>query len=68
MDLVTSFILKSVCVDKLLRLQCVVVLVKRLKVLATCRELWVNGKPSNFSARQMDIPPPSLRDKKLIYN
>ena len=32
----------------LLRPQCVVVLVKRLKVLATCRELWVSGKPSNF--------------------
>jgi hypothetical protein len=35
----------------------VVVVVKRLKVLATCRELWVSGKPSNRSARQVDIPP-----------
>ena len=25
-----------------------VIVVKRLKVLATCRELWVSGKPSNF--------------------
>ena len=41
----------------LIRLQCVVAVVKRLKVLATCRELWVSGKPSNSSARQMDIPP-----------
>ena len=41
----------------LIRPQCVVVLIKRLKVLATCRELWVSGKPSNCSARQMDIPP-----------
>ena len=45
---------------KLLRPQCVVIMVKRLKVLARCRELWVSGKPSNFSARQMDIPPHSL--------
>jgi hypothetical protein len=30
-----------VCVDEnLIRLQCVVVVVKRLKVLATCREIW----------------------------
>jgi hypothetical protein len=35
----------------------VVVVVKRLKVLATCRELWVSGKPSNRSARGVDIPP-----------
>ena len=40
----------------LLRPQCVVIVVKRLKVLATCRELWVSGKPSNSSARQVDIP------------
>jgi hypothetical protein len=47
-----------VCVDKsLIRSQCVVVVVKRLKVLATCRELWVNGKPSNRSVRGVDIPP-----------
>ena len=26
---------------------CVVIVVKRLKVLATCREVWVSGKPSN---------------------
>ena len=51
----------------LIRPQYVVVLVKRLKVLATCRELWVSGKPSNSSARQMDIPPLSRRDRKLIY-
>ena len=31
----------------LLRPQCVVAVVKRLKVLATCREVWVSGKPSN---------------------
>jgi len=30
--------LKSVCVDKLLGPQCVVAVVKRLKVLATCRK------------------------------
>jgi hypothetical protein len=35
----------------------VVAVIKRLKVLATCRELWVNGKPSNRSAREVDIPP-----------
>jgi hypothetical protein len=40
-----------VCVDKrLTRSQCVVAVVKRLKVLATCHELWVSGKPSNRSA------------------
>ena len=50
-----------------LRPQCVVVLVKHLKILATCRELWVSGKPSNSSARKMDIPPLSLRDRKLNY-
>jgi hypothetical protein len=41
----------------LIRSQCVVVRVKRLKVLATCRELWVSGKPSSQSARGVDIPP-----------
>jgi hypothetical protein len=47
-----------VCVDKsLIRSQCVVAVVKHLKVLATCRELWVNGKPSNRSAGGVDIPP-----------
>jgi hypothetical protein len=47
-----------VCVDKnLIRSQCVVAVIKRLKVLATCRELWVSGKPSNRSARGVDIPP-----------
>jgi hypothetical protein len=35
----------------------VVVRVKRLKVLTTCREFWVSGKPSNQSARGVDIPP-----------
>jgi hypothetical protein len=35
----------------------VVAVVKCLKVLATCRELWVSGKPSNRSARGVDIPP-----------
>jgi hypothetical protein len=40
-----------------IRSQCVVVRVKRLKVLATCRELWVSGKPSSQSARGVDIPP-----------
>jgi hypothetical protein len=40
-----------------LRLQCVVIGVKRLKVLTTCREFWVSGKPSNQSARGVDIPP-----------
>jgi hypothetical protein len=47
-----------VCVDKsLIRSHCVVAVVKPLKVLATCHELWVNGNPSNRSARRMDIPP-----------
>jgi hypothetical protein len=47
-----------VCVDKILiMLQCAVAVVKRLKILATCRELWVSGKPSNRSARGVDIPP-----------
>jgi hypothetical protein len=47
-----------VCVDKILiRSQCVVAVVKRLKVIATCRELWVSGKPSNQSARGVDIAP-----------
>ena len=41
----------------LIRLQYVVVLIKRLIVLATCHELWVSGKPSNTSAQQMDIHP-----------
>jgi hypothetical protein len=35
----------------------VVAVVKRLKVLATCRELWESGKSSNRSARGVDIPP-----------
>jgi hypothetical protein len=47
-----------VYVDKnLIRLQCVVAVIKRLKVLATCRESWVSGKPSNQSARGVDILP-----------
>jgi hypothetical protein len=47
-----------VCVDKnLIRSQCVVAVIKHLKVLATCRESWVSGKPSNRSARGVDIPP-----------
>jgi hypothetical protein len=47
-----------VCVDKnLIRSHYVVAVIKRLKVLATCRELWVSGKPSNRSARGVDIPP-----------
>jgi hypothetical protein len=45
-------------VDKsLIRSQYVVPVVKHLKVLATCRESWVSGKPSNRSARGVDIPP-----------
>jgi hypothetical protein len=32
--------------------------VKRLKVLTTCREFWVSGKPSSQSARGVDILPP----------
>jgi hypothetical protein len=40
-----------ICVEKnLIRLQCVVAVIKHLKVLATCHELWVSGKPSNRSA------------------
>jgi hypothetical protein len=35
----------------------VVIGVKRLKVLTTCREFWVSGKPSCQSARGVDIPP-----------
>jgi hypothetical protein len=35
----------------------VVVVAKRLKVLATCHEIWQSGKPSNQSARGVDIPP-----------
>jgi hypothetical protein len=35
----------------------VVVAVKCLKVLATCREIWVSGKPSNQSARKVDSSP-----------
>jgi hypothetical protein len=35
----------------------VVIGVKRLKVLTTCRELWISGKPSSQSARGVDIPP-----------
>jgi hypothetical protein len=35
----------------------VVVRVKRLKVLTTCREFWVSGKPDNQLARGVDIPP-----------
>jgi hypothetical protein len=34
----------------------VVAVVKCLKVLPTCRELWVSGKPSNRLAREVDIP------------
>jgi hypothetical protein len=41
----------------LIRSQCVVVRVKRLKVLTICREFWVSGKPNNQSARGVDIPP-----------
>jgi hypothetical protein len=48
-----------VCVNKsLIRSQYVVAVVKHLKVLATCHELWVSGKPSNRSARGVDIPLP----------
>jgi hypothetical protein len=32
--------------------------VKRLKVLATCRELWVSGKPSSQSAEEWTYLPP----------
>jgi hypothetical protein len=54
-----------ICIDKsLIRSQCVVAVVKRLKVLATCRELWVSGKPSNQSARGVDIPPTT---RNLIF-
>jgi hypothetical protein len=35
----------------------VVVVAKRLKVLATCREIWESSKRSNQSARLVDIPP-----------
>jgi hypothetical protein len=41
----------------LIRSRCVPIGVKRLKVLTTCRELWVSGKPSSQSARGVDIPP-----------
>ena len=47
--------LKSVYVDKFAK-AAVVIVVKRLKVLATCRK-YGTGKPSNSSAWQMDIPP-----------
>jgi hypothetical protein len=40
-----------------LRSQCVPIGVKCLKVLTTCREFWVRGKPSSQSARGVDIPP-----------
>jgi hypothetical protein len=40
-----------------LRSRCVPIGVKRLKVLTTCREFCVSGKPSNQSARGVDIPP-----------
>jgi hypothetical protein len=40
-----------------LRSRCVPIGVKRLKVLTTCREFWVCGKPSSQSARGVDIPP-----------
>jgi hypothetical protein len=36
----------------------------RLKVLTTCRELWVSGKPSSQSARGVDIPPTT---RSLFY-
>jgi hypothetical protein len=35
----------------------VVAVVKRLNVLATCRESWVSGKPSNQSDQGVNIPP-----------
>jgi hypothetical protein len=55
-----------VCVDKsLIRPQCVVVVVKHLKVLATCRELGVSGKPSNQSVRGVDIPPTT---RNLVFH
>jgi hypothetical protein len=40
-----------------LRSRCVLIGVKHLKVLTTCHEFWVSGKPSNQSAREVDIPP-----------
>jgi hypothetical protein len=40
-----------------LRSRCVPIGVKCLKVLTTCREFWVSGKPSNQSDRGVDIPP-----------
>jgi hypothetical protein len=55
-----------VYVDKnLIRSQCVVAVIKRLKVLATCRESWVSGKPSNRSARGVDIPPTT---RNLVFH
>jgi hypothetical protein len=39
-----------------LRSRCVPIGVKRLKVLTTCREFWVSGKPSSQLARGVDIP------------
>jgi hypothetical protein len=42
---------------KLIRSRCVPIGVKRLKVLTTCREFWVSGKPSSQSAWGVDIPP-----------
>jgi hypothetical protein len=43
----------------------VVAVVKHLKVLATCRELWESGKPSNRSARGVDIPPTT---RNLVFH
>jgi hypothetical protein len=40
-----------------LRSRCVPIGVKRLKVLTTCCEFWVSGKPSNQLGRGVDIPP-----------
>jgi hypothetical protein len=50
-------VIPRLCWWILIRSRCVPIGVKRLKVLTTCRELWVSGKPSSQSARGVDIPP-----------
>ena len=58
--------LRSVWVDKLLRPQCVVAVVKRLKVLATCRKIWYAANLVTDRPGKWTYLPLSLRDR-IIY-
>jgi hypothetical protein len=50
-----------VCVDEnLIRSQCVVAVVKRLKILATCREIWYAVSLVTDRPEEWTYPPPLI--------